>query len=341
MEDQGPQRPFGLVAGWGALNVDLIFEVDDFGSLGSGPVRPEPGKEVSGSEEAFQWLHGRLQRVGRLRWRNGGGSAANTLVALARMGFPTAFIGKVGDDPEGDFLIAGMRPVQTHWIRKGGRSGTCLIVVDRWRDRFIFVRENVANDSLGMEEVDLEGLRSVAWLHLTSFIGEAPLEAQIQVIPSLSPVMRVSMDPGEVYARRGWERLRPIIQRCYVMFLTEEEIRLMTGEPPPSGAKRILEEGPSIVICKRGRRGSHVFTRDGDTEVSAEEVKVVDNTGAGDVYNAGFIAGLLLGRSVEESARFATHISAVSLSGYGRERYPTKEDLETFFGLLPGEGRCP
>ena len=181
MTDHVPEKPSGLVVGWGALNVDLIFEVDDFKSLGPGPVRPEPGKELSGSEEAFQWLLERLHRVGHLRWRNGGGSAANTLFALARMGFPTAYIGKVGDDPEGDLLIQGMRPVQTHWIRKGGRSGACLIVMDRRRDRFIFVRENVANDTLALEEIDLEGIENqvgAAFFHMalkpaaqTAFLG--------------------------------------------------------------------------------------------------------------------------------------------------------------------------
>jgi len=333
MRDRVPEKPSGLVVGWGALNVDLIFEVDDFKSLGPGPVRPEPGKELCGSEEAFQWLLERLHCVGHLRWRNGGGSAANTLFALARMGFPTAYIGKVGDDPEGDLLIEGMRPVQTHWIRKGGRSGACLIVMDRRRDRFILVRENVANDTLALEEIDLEGLLSISWLHLTSFVGEVPLEAQIRILPSLSSATRVSMDPGEVYVRKGWERLRPLIQRCYVVFLTEEEVRLLTGESPTRGAKRILEEGPSVVVCKKGRRGSHIFTNRDEFEVSGEEVDVADNTGAGDVYNAGFLAGLFMRRSLEESARFATHISAISLTGYGRERYPTKRDLETFFNL--------
>jgi len=61
---------------------------------------------------------------------------------------------------------------------------------------------------------------------------------------------------------------------------------------------------------------------------------VVDNTGAGDVYNAGFLAGVFLGKSLEESALFATKIAAKSVTGYGRERYPKKEDLENFYGKI-------
>jgi ribokinase len=61
---------------------------------------------------------------------------------------------------------------------------------------------------------------------------------------------------------------------------------------------------------------------------------VVDHTGAGDVYDAGFLAGVFLERSLEESALFTTNIAAISLTGYGRDHYPTKEDLEQFFGKI-------
>jgi len=93
-----------------------------------------------------------------------------------------------------------------------------------------------------------------------------------------------------------------------------------------------MEIGPSILVCKMGHQGSHVFTKESDFAVPAVEVEVVDNTGAGDVYNAGFLAGVFLGKSMEESALFATKIAAKSVTGYGRECYPTKEDLKSFFG---------
>ena len=108
----------------------------------------------------------------------------------------------------------------------------------------------------------------------------------------------------------------------------------MTNEDLAAGIRRLMEIGPSILVCKKGSQGSHVFTQEGDFEVPAAQVEVIDNTGAGDVYNAGFLAGLLLKKSLEESARFATKIAAKSVTGYGRERYPRKEDLENFFGKI-------
>ena len=322
----------GIIAGFGALNLDLIFEVKDFKSISFHKGRLEPGKEAFGSDEDFQHFLEQLNRFGTLKSKSGGGSAANTIVALARMGFQTKFIGKVGEDEEGDFLLENLNPVQTNWIRRGQRSGICLVVLDRHQDRFLFVQGN-ANNSFEVDEIDLNTLKDISWIHLTSFIGESPFEAQKFLINNLDSAVKVSLDPGEIYAKKGLEKIRPLVERCHILFVTEREIRILTDSDLSAGTKQLMEVGPAIVVCKKGKEGSLVFSQGGEFEVPTPQVEVVDNTGAGDVYNAGFLAGLILGRSLEESALFATSIAAKSVTGYGRDRYPTKEDLENFFGL--------
>jgi ribokinase len=205
--------------------------------------------------------------------------------------------------------------------------------LDRHQDRFLFVQGN-ANNSLEIDEIDLNVLEDISWVHLTSFIGESPFEAQKFLINHLESSIKVSLDPGEIYARKGLERIRPLLRRSHILFVTEQEIGLLTGQDIVGGAKKIIEFGPAIVVCKRGKQGSHIFSQEGSFEVPALEVAVVDNTGAGDVYNSGFLAGVLLGKSLQESAFFATKMAAKSLAGYGRDRYPTREDLEQFFGEI-------
>jgi len=317
----------GAVAGFGALNLDLIFDIDDFSMVSVGGATPEPGKEVFGSSEDFESLLRQLNQKGRLRSRSGGGSAANTLVALARMGFSAKIIGKVGKDEEADFLLESLGPVETNLIRRNGRSGVCIVVLDRHQDRFLFIQPN-ANDTLTMEDIDFNALEDLSWIHLTSFSGESPLEAQKRLLCHLAPSVRVSLDPGEIYARRGIESIRPLLERSSIVFITEREVQMMTGQDITLGMRLLLASGPAVVGCKMGSRGSSVFTEHEDFEVPSIPAAVVDNTGAGDVYNAGFIAGLLLGRSVGESAVFATRIASKSITGYGREKYPTKEDLK-------------
>jgi sugar/nucleoside kinase (ribokinase family) len=321
------------IVGFGALNLDLIYEVKDLKLISSREGPLIPGREVFGSEEDFQSLLEQLNRFGMLKSKSGGGSAANTIVALGRMGFPTKFIGKVGEDREGDFILGNMGPVHSGSIRRGNKSGICLVVLDRHQDRFLFVQGN-ANSTLTVDEIDFAGVRDSSWIHLTSFIGIPPFEAQKHLLSNLSKSVKVSLDPGEIYAKRGLETIHPLIRRCHILFLTEKEIGLLTDQDLNAGIRRLMEIGPSILVCKKGSRGSHVFTQDGNFEVPAAQVEVIDNTGAGDVYNAGFLAGLFLRRSLEESARFATKIAAKSVTGYGREKYPRKEDLENFFGKI-------
>ena len=320
------------IVGFGALNLDLIFEVEDLKSISLKGFRLDPGKEGFGSDEEFESLLEQLKRFGTLKSKSGGGSAANTIVALARMGFPTKFIGKVGEDQEGDYLLENLKPVQIDMIHRGQRSGACLVVLDRHQDRFLFVRGN-ANSTLTAEEINFDVLKDISWVHLTSFIGESPFEAQKVLLNLLDSSMKVSMDPGEIYAKTGLNKIRPLIKRCHLLFLTEREVGLLTHQDLHAGAKSLMKAGPAVLVCKRGSQGSHIFTKKGDFEVPAIRVEVVDNTGAGDVYNAGFLAGLFLERSLEESALFATVVAAKSVTGYGREQYPTKKDLEDFFQI--------
>jgi len=319
------------IVGFGALNLDLIFEVENLKSISSNGFRLNPGEDGFGSDEEFESLLEQLNRFGTLKSKSGGGSAANTMVALARMGFPTKFIGKVGEDREGDFLLENLRPVQIDMIRRGQRSGVCLVVLDRRQDRFLFVRGN-ANNTLAVEEINFDALKNISWMHLTSFIEESPFEAQQVLLNRLASSVKISLDPGEIYAKKGLNEIRPLIKRCHILFLTEREIGLLTHQDLLAGVKSLMEIGPSVLVCKRGSQGSHVFTEDGNFKVPPVQVEVVDNTGAGDVYNAGFLVGVFLGKSMEESALFATKISAKSVTGYGRDQYPTKEDLENFFG---------
>jgi ribokinase len=316
-------------AGFGALNLDLIFEVEDFRSISTESIRLNPGEEHFGSEEEFQSLLDRLKRSGTLKSRSGGGSAANTTVALARMGFQSTFVGKVGEDKEGDFLLERMRPVHTNLIRRGQRSGICLVVLDRHQDRFLFVTGN-ANNTLTMSDIHPDDINDISWFHLTSFIGEPPFEAQKALLGRLESSVKVSSDPGEIYATKGLEAIRPLIKRSHILFITEKEIRLLTGRGFPGGATSLMEMGPSILVCKKGSQGSHIFSQAGDFQVPVVQAEVLDNTGAGDVYNAGFLAGFFLGRPLEACAHFAAKVAAKSVTGYGRDRYPTEDDLKNF-----------
>ncbi len=310
------------VIGLGALNVDFIYEVARL-ELGKGSIKFRSGAEIFTDLKEFDSVKRLLQNVGKLRGKSGGGQAANTAVALSRMGFSTGFVGKVGRDSEGDFLIRSMMGVDTSRILKNERSGICLSVLDEFKDRSTLILPN-CNDTLTFDEIDLDYIKDAQFLHMTSFIGDLPLMAQRRVAEEVFSEVKITFDPGEIYANRNLREILPIIKRSFAIFITDREIELLTGKDFSTGAKELLNMGCSIVACKLGERGSHILSQTQEFSIPAERVEVMDKTGAGDVYAAGFLAGLLLERPLYECAKLATKAAALSITGYGRGKYPDK-----------------
>jgi sugar/nucleoside kinase (ribokinase family) len=318
------------VIGFGALNLDIIYEVDSLARIAAhGHSELRPGREADGDGESFLRIQKCVESAGRLRARAPGGSAANTIGALSRMGFRTGFIGKLGIDAEGETLLAEMKGVDLTGVVQTGKTGKCLCILDAHRDRFMMLQPNT-NDTLTETEIDVGYASNGRYVHLSSFVGEAPFLAQRALVEQLPPSVRITFDPGEVYARRGLESLRPVIQRSHVLFATDREIEKLTGLDFVSGSEHLLGMGPTIIACKRGERGASLFTGKDRIDLPSKPVEVIDNTGAGDVFNAGFLAGALMDRPLVECGRFGIEIASRSLKGFGRSHYPQREDLSYF-----------
>jgi sugar/nucleoside kinase (ribokinase family) len=322
------------IIGIGALNLDLMYEVDSLADLRKGGWPLHAGRETSLPPEDFQRLVQELRVRGTLRFRSGGGSAANTVFALARMGFQTGFVGRVGADEEGALILSDMEGVDVAQIQAGGASGICLVVLDQRRDRALVVQPN-ANDDLFFEDMDLGYCAQSRYLHLSAFVGDGPFDAQRQLMALLPAELKISLDPGELYAQRGTEAMLPLIERSSIFFATAHEISTLTNtDDYQAGCKEIASLGPDAVVCKMGEQGAYLVSGEGEIAFTPEEkTAVLDNTGAGDVFNAGFLAGLLRGRPFDVCLSFAHQVAVKSLGGYGRGLYPDSGDIQAL-----GEG---
>lgn len=311
--------------GFGAVNVDLIYHIDNFKILEKKKKGIEPGGEYIVSKPEFNDLLRLVEKHGSFIVKSGGGQSANTMFALANMGFEAGFIGKVGNDANGQYLINSLKGVDTSRILKNDVSGVCLIVIDETNDRTIFIAPN-ANDSLTSNEIDKKYFKKIKFLHFTSFIGNKPLQAQINLVNNLHT--KISFDPGEIYCCKGMRNIEKIINKTYILFITEKEINYLTKFDYYNGTKFLVEHGVKIVACKMGDKGSYIVHEGIEHEVPAIKTKVVDPTGAGDVFAAGFLAGLLMKKPILDCAKFATLCASESIKGRGREKYPDKHFLE-------------
>lgn len=255
--------------------------------------------------------------------KSGGGSAANTIYALGRMGFSCGYLGKIGRDEEGIFLLNQFEEVgvDTAKIKQNRKSGICLVLLDKSKDRSIIILAN-ANDTLSYSEFDIDYINKAQFLHMSSFVGRIPFEAQKLVATKTK--VKISFNPGEPHATKGIKELVPILERSSILFLSQGEAEILTGQNYKKGARRLLDYGIEIIACTLGGRGSYVLSRKEELEVPPEKLKAVDTTGAGDVYAAGFLAGLLKKLPLFECARLATRAAAQSIKGYGRNSYPDK-----------------
>lgn len=293
------------VVGFGALNVDKLFKVNIIAK-----------KEEEGFITDFKI--------------SGGGSAANTIVGLARLELRTGFIGKVASDMEGKVLLDELKregvDVNGIIVTKKGRSGKVMGYIDPNGDRALYVDPGV-NNQLEYHDINLEYISGTKYIHLSSFVAEKPLDAQKRFINQLSG-MKVCFDPGALYARRGFNDLKPIIQKSFAVLPNELEIKLLTGQDYKQGAKTFLELGVEIVAVKLGERGCYVTDGKEDYMIDTYTVKAVDTTGAGDAFNAGFIYGLIKGKDLLECGRLGNFAASRCVSKIGsRTGLPRLADL--------------
>jgi len=295
------------VIGFGALNVDKLFKVN---------------RIANAEEESFIEAHSETS----------GGSAANTIVGLARLGRKVGFIGKVGNDPEGRMLVNDLRKegVDTSGIAKSEnlRSGSVMGFVDRKGARVLYINSG-SNDTIDTNDVRSDYVSRTKFLHLTSFVGGRSFQTQKDALRKLPKDVRVSFDPGALYARKGFSQLKPIVERTYVLMPNIFELKLMTGESSYiAGANYLLRKGVATVAVKLGEEGCYVTNGSESYLVDAVKVKVVDTTGAGDAFCAGFLYGLLERKSLLECGRIGNFVASRCIAEMGaRTSLPYLKDL--------------
>lgn len=296
------------VVGFGALNFDKLFRVNSIASA-------EEESYVTDCAEAC------------------GGSAANTIVGLARLGCKCGFIGKVADDREGKMLIQDFHhnSVDTEGVihARTGRSGIVMGFVDAKGQRALYIDSGV-NDTIRFEEMNTEYASNTGFLHLTSFVGQKSFRTQTRLLTKLPEQVRVSFDPGALYARLGFARLEPIIRRVFVIMPNFGELKFLTGKTDYRvGAEFLLEKGVKIVAVKLGSKGCYVTDGKESHLIESFKVKVVDTTGAGDAFCAGFLYGLAKDKNLHDCGRIGNFVASRCIMEMGaRAGLPRSRDLK-------------
>jgi len=240
-----------------------------------------------------------------------GGSAANTAVACAILELRAGFIGRLGIDSFGDELLADFRSngVNT-WgvVRDPDRqSGLCFIAIDEDGRRRMYAHSGAAG-ALLPSDLDADYLRSASVVHLADLYDVEPLTAAAEIAHDHATVC---LNPGGLIASQGMDVVRRLLQSTDVFISSLNEASTLTGVMEPDDViNAVQSEGPRTIVLTLGAEGC-IATGGGVTvEIPAFPVDVIDTTGAGDAFSAGFIYGLLHDMELPECCRWGAATAA-------------------------------
>ena len=260
----------------------------------------------------------------------GGGMVPTALAALGRLGAVSGLIGVSGDDIYGEYCKADLERhgVDTGHIimDPGTRTDFCISVAERSTQGRSFITRWGNCRRLTEEDLDPEYIGNADYLHVCMEMNDINVKAA-QIAKQHG--VKVVID-ADHYSEKTEENLSLID----VFIASEKYYRKKFPEgDPEENLKKVMAEGPEIVVFTLGEKGCIGLSKDGFFQLEAfHPGKVVDTTGAGDVFHGAFIKGLLDGKTPKECARFASAVSSIKcLHLGGRAGIP---DMETTLQFL-------
>ena len=274
--------------------------------------------------------------------RQGGGPVATALVALSRLGASTSYVGKVGDDEAGKFILREFEKegVDTSGvvIEKGASSLVAFCVAEKnTGKRTIFWHRGTCS-GLDPRELNKQLILSAKFLHLDGHEIRAAIEAaKWAKAKKIDPVrhvdrtksngVKVVLDPD-----LNLPEMEELVKLTDILIAPSNFARDFTKEEDYSkAAEKLFALGPEVVVITLGEKGCLCRSGKGMFTKPAFRVKVVDTTGAGDVFHGAFVYGLLRGWDLEKTAEFSNAASAIKCTKLGgRAGIPTLKQVEDF-----------
>lgn len=272
-----------------------------------------------------------------------GGAESNVAVGLKRLGVPTAWIGRVGDDSLGQLIERELRAegLDVRCTRDAA-APTGLMIKERRTPatiRVSYYRADSAGSKLCRDDVPADVFRQARLLHLTGITPALSASAadavQYAIDAARSAGMAISLDLN--YRSSLWSRdaARPVylglIAQCDIVFAGADEAAIVVedDDDPLLLAERLVQLGPGQAVIKLGAAGCVAFVDGEKYQQPAIPIHPVDTVGAGDAFVAGYLAELLAGEKVPQRLLTAVRTGAFACLVPGDwEGLPYRSELE-------------
>lgn len=272
-----------------------------------------------------------------------GGSTANTAAGLLKLGIPVVFCGTCGADAYGRALKDELRRLgaDVSFLREDLTCSTLLvaIVVEESGERTTFATQKTgaSQHRIIREQIPQDTIERIGRLHC----GGVALREEPAASVMLDWMRRchersipVSLDISARIESRDdrffLDNLFRALPYCTLLFgSATDEIPLLAGDASPSSVRKLTEGGRTVVV-RDGARGATVFTETETFFCPAFSVPVFDTIGAGDTYNAGFLAALMRGEPLDRANRYANAAAAYCVMHAGGRACPSETELSEF-----------
>lgn len=299
-------RPAGstLVVGVGSALVDVLLQESDTFITDAGAHKG--GMKLVDSGEIERILRGTARQPVYVC----GGSACNTIVGIGNLGGRARFIGKRGVDSLGELFESDLRSnsVEPVLFTSNEPTGRVLSVVtpDAQRSMFTFLG---ASAQARPEEFSPAILAGAALVHIEGYLlfNRALMSAALASARASGALVSLDLASYTV-VEASKDILHDIVrEHVHILIANEDEARVYTGTADESEALEMLAREVSVAVLKLGKRGSMIAY--GDKRVMVDRMgdgRAVDTTGAGDLWAAGFLYGLVHGKSVEHAGKLGS-----------------------------------
>ncbi len=261
-----------------------------------------------------------------------GGSEANTLAALSMLGQRVVYFGKVGQDSHGETYHKKLieNGVMSKVIKVDGMTGRAITFITPDSERTFATHLGVAPllEDNELNEADIMGAK---FLHLTGYIfySENTKKAALQALNiAKNNNVKVCLDLADPNCVKVNKDILKKVTKEYVdiIIANEKEAKEFTGKEPEEAVNE-LAKLVDIAIVKIGAKGSLIQSKDKLIRIPGFKAKAIDTTGAGDIYTAGFLYGMLNNMDLETSGRIASFIASkvVQIKGARLDKMPHEE----------------
>ncbi|MBW2971326.1 carbohydrate kinase family protein [Candidatus Woesearchaeota archaeon] len=250
-------------------------------------------KSLHQEEELLAYPSGSKILIKHLDFQTGGGGT-NTALAFRRLGHRVGYLGKLGLDSGGKLVIEQLKKNKIDFLGIKGKGITSYsIILDSIEhDRTILTYKGIM-DTFNFAEINKNKLKT-KWFYFSSLTGSS-----YKVLEKLSDYavknkIKIAFNPSSYLAEKGRDYLRKVIDNSYILVLNKEEAELIVGKGDIKNLlKRLYDIEPDIVVITDGKNGAYAYDGNKTYHIKAHKIKVVEATGAGDAFAAGFVSGTL------------------------------------------------